>query len=137
MVFRSGIGKRAAPKLSSTGSSVSLARAFPGLFAFFLLLGLVVQGTAIQTHVHFARQAGPQPVASSDGYAPAAKPNKDDSPANCPLCQEAAMAGAYVLPPATVLPPPPAAVLWIADSAMTAFRLLTPDHGWHSRAPPQ
>jgi len=122
--------------VSRTGSSLSLARAFPELFAFLLLLGFVVQGSAIQTHLHFTQRPGSSLIASSNRAAPASKTDKDD-PANCPLCQAAAMAGAYVLPSAAVLPPPPVAVLWIARTTMAAFDLLTSAHSWQSRAPPQ
>ena len=136
MAFRLGSGARREPKVSRTGSSLSLARAFPEWLAFLLLLGFVVQGTAIQTHLHFTQQAGSSLIASSNRAAPASKTDKDD-PANCPLCQEAAMAGVYVLPPATVLPPPPAVVLWIAGTTLASFALLTSAHSWQSRAPPQ
>ncbi len=111
-------------------------RPFRNLFALLLLLGFVVQGTAIQAHLHFAGQSSSPIAASSDRAAPAAKPGKED-PANCPLCQEAAMAGAYVLPTAVVLPPPPAVVLWIAGTTLAAFALPTAAHSWQSRAPPQ
>jgi hypothetical protein len=56
---------------------------------------------------------------------------------DCPLCQEAAMAGAYLLPPAIVIPPPPAPLPWIAAATIGEFNLLAPALGWLSRAPPR
>jgi hypothetical protein len=135
MAFRLGFSGGVAPKPTSIGSGRSLARGFPTLFAFLLLVGFVVQGTAVQTHLHFSKQDS-SVVSSSDRYVQFEKPGKDD-PASCPLCQEAAMAGAYMLPSVAVLPPPPAAVLWIAVTPLAAFGLLTPAHSWQSRAPPQ
>jgi hypothetical protein len=106
------------------------------LLAFLMLLVLLVQGTAVQTHVHWARQVS-ESAAASRGSIQAANPAQGDSSADCPLCREAAMAGAYILPPAVVLPPPPAAVLWIATAMRAAFGVLTSAHSWQSRAPPQ
>lgn len=137
MAFSILIGGHGASRIPSSGSGTLLVPPFSQLVGFLLLLGFVVQGTAIQTHLHFARQASSALVASSDRFAQAAKPNKDDSPANCPLCQEAAMAGAFVLPSAAVLPPPPAAVVWIVRTTLATFGLLTRAHSWQSRAPPR
>jgi len=101
-----------------------------------LLLCFVVQGTAVQSHVHFVAHASPALAGSSTAHL-AAPSSKGDSPVDCPLCQEAAMAGSYVLPSVPVLPPPPALVVWTAVAAMAAFTLLTPTLGWLSRAPPE
>ncbi|MGZ3196386.1 MAG: hypothetical protein ACXWI1_04655 [Croceibacterium sp.] len=136
MAFRLGSGARRKPKTSRTGTGLSFFRAFPEWLAFLLLLGFVVQGTAIQTHPHFTQQPGSSLIASSNRAAPASKSEKDDR-SNCPLCQEAAMAGAYLLPPAVVVPPPPAMVLWIVGTTLASFALLTAAHSWQSRAPPQ
>src|SRR5436190_8389042 len=114
-------GGRPASKLSNSGSRGSLVRAFPSLFAFLLLLGFVVQGTAVQTHLHFSEH-GASFASSGGGSAQSPKPGKDD-PANCPLCQEAATAGAYLLPSVAVLPPPPVALRWIAGTTLATFGL--------------
>jgi hypothetical protein len=102
-----------------------------------LLLALLVQGTAVQTHLHFVGQAHARAVAASDGANSAFQPGKTDTSTPCRLCQEAAMAGAYVLPSAAVLPLPPAPARRAATAATVAFGLLVPAHGWQSRAPPQ
>jgi len=132
MKFRLDSGGHTAAALPASGRWPVRARPLLAL----LLLVLLVQGTAVQTHVHWARQAGVS-AAASRGSVQASNPAQGDSSADCPLCREAAMAGAYVLPPAVVLPPPPAAVLWIAATSLAAFGLLTTAHSWRSRAPPQ
>ena len=106
------------------------------LLAFLMLLVLLAQGTAVQTHVHWARQAS-EPATASRGSVQAANPAQGDSSADCLLCREAAMAGAYVLPPVVVVPTPPAAVLSIDTDPRAAFGLPTTAHSWQSRAPPQ
>lgn len=137
MDHRARSAGRSAPRLPNSGSS--LVRSPDGLrkFLFLLLLALLVQGTVVQTHLHFARQAISPAAAASDRASQSGQPHKGDPSTNCPLCQEAAMAGAYLLPPATVLPPPPATVLWISAAAMVEFGLITPPLGWQSRAPPR
>jgi hypothetical protein len=135
MNFRSRSGGRAAPVLTVHG----LVRSVAGLRTslVLLLLALLVQGTVVQTHLHFAQQALSLATAPSDRQPHASTPDTTGRPAHCPLCKEAAMAGAYVLPPPVILPPPPAPVRWIAVAAMAEFGLLAPAHAWQSRAPPQ
>jgi hypothetical protein len=111
-------------------------RDIPRLIVFLLALCFVVQSTAVQTHVHFAEQANAS-AAASTGHIEAVTSSKGNSPADCPLCQEAAMAGAYVLPDVPALPPPPTSVLWTATTAMATFAILAPPLGWLSRAPPE
>jgi len=124
-------------KLANRGGRAAPARPFAGLFVFLLLLAFVAQGTAIQAHLHFLGPPGANSVAAADRAGSAATTNKYDTLANCRLCQEAALAGAYVLPAASTLPPPPPLVTWIAVAAMAAFGLPTAAHSWQSRAPPQ
>jgi hypothetical protein len=96
---------------------------------------LLIQGTAVRTHIHSAGQM--RPAASGAQTLQPAKPGNGDDAANCPLCQEAATAGAYVLPPAVVLPSPPPTPLWAAAVAIRTLGLSTSAHSWRSRAPPQ
>jgi hypothetical protein len=137
MEFRSPSGGRKAPNLPLAGSLLARVRRVPRLLVFLLLLCFVVEGTAVQSHVHFVRQASRLAATSGATYVETAPAGKGDSPADCPLCQEAAMAGAYVLPPVPVLPPPPAPVLWTVAAILPAFALLAPSLGWLSRAPPE
>jgi hypothetical protein len=111
-------------------------RGWPQAFLALLLLCLLVQATAVQSHLHFVRQASA--VATVTGnHSTLSKPGKGDPAADCPLCQEAAMAGAYVLPPLPALPPPPPQILWLSAASLTPFVLLAPARGWLSRAPPE
>jgi hypothetical protein len=123
--------------LPHSGSSLARSRRGPATFFLFLLLALLVQGTLVQTHLHFAEQGFAPVAAASHGVSQDAQPDGSASWAHCRLCQEAAMAGAYVLPPATVLPPLSIAPLGITAAAMAEFGLLAPAQGWQSRAPPQ
>jgi hypothetical protein len=102
-----------------------------------LLACLLVQGTVVQTHIHFKSQAAPRVAASAGHIVPATERGPNDPAANCPLCQEAMTAGAYLLPLAIVLPPAPAPYLWRATAAIVEFGLLAPSRGWLSRAPPR
>ena len=128
---------RTPPELSVKGSILDRAREVPRLLVLLLLLCFVVQGTEVQSHVHFVRQAVSLTVASGNAQVEATPAGKSDSPADCPLCRESAMAGDYVLPSAPVLPPPPEQVLWNAAAVLAAFTLLAPPLGWLSRAPPE
>jgi hypothetical protein len=130
-------GGRAAPRLPSSGSR--LIRSVAGLRTalVFLLFALLVQGTAVQAHLHFAQQARTLAAASSGPQVHVSSSGRDDPGTDCRLCQEATMAGAYVLPPAVILPSPPAPVLWGALASIAEFGLLAPAQGWQSRAPPQ
>jgi hypothetical protein len=116
--------------------SLAAARTWPRLLAVLLLACVLVQGTLVQSHLHFARQSNPR-VASSEPAAQLSKPATGDPAADCPLCHEAATAGAYLLPTATVLLPPPAPILWLFTAPLAAFGLPSPAFGWLSRAPPQ
>jgi hypothetical protein len=135
MTFKVRSGGRIAPWLPSSGS-LTVARALPRLFAVLLLACLLVQGTLVQSHLHFAARSNPQ-AASSEPSSQLSKPAKGDPATECPLCHDAAMAGAYLLPSAAILPPPPAAILWLFTAPMAAFGLPSPAFGWLSRAPPQ
>lgn len=129
-------GGRAAPWVPTRGNRVvrSLANLRAGLF--LLLLALVAQGTAVQAHLHFAEQA--QSLAVSPGeQAPASQPSERDIYAHCALCHQAATAGAYLLPPVTILASSPPATSLVATLAMVRFGLVGPALGWQSRAPPQ
>jgi hypothetical protein len=136
MDFRSRFDGRVISKLSASGSVLDRLRDMPGLIVFLLALAFMVHGTAVQSHVHFAEQA--TATAAPNAVQIEASPSKDgDSSAFCPLCQEAAMARAYLLPSAPIVPPPPATDHWAFIAAIAAFAILAPPLGWSSRAPPE
>jgi len=111
------------------------AGAWPRALVGLLLACLLIQATAVQTHVHYTHQG----LSAAPGVqlVQAPRSSGNDSAKDCPLCQEAAMAGAYVPPPAIALPAPPAPIPWTATAIVTRFVLRSPPLGWQSRAPPQ
>ena len=111
-------------------------RVLPNALLALLLACFVIQGTAVQSHVHFVGRSSGELSLTAPQAARTATPYNDDA-ATCPLCQEAATAGAYLLPAVAAVPPAPAPVLWVSAAAIAAFALLTPARGWRSRAPPQ
>ena len=118
--------------------AISRLRATPATFLIFLLLALLVQATAVQTHVHVAHSGLTVTAASNEVQAHTSAPAGTRDPATaCPWCQEAAMAGAYVLPSPPALPAPPVADAWAAWAALAGLILGPPTLGWQSRAPPQ
>jgi hypothetical protein len=124
----------AAPAARAALAGQGKARAWPRAFVLLLLACLLIQATAVQTHVHYAHRG----LSAAAGEGRVQAPSSGQDPAkDCPLCREAAMAGAYVLPPAIALPAPPAPILWVATAVVTRFDLLAPPFGWRSRAPPQ
>src|SRR6187549_2066250 len=102
---------------SSVRSMLAVARAWPRALALLLLACVLLQGTAIQAHLHFAQQAT-LIAASADGLSKATAPGHANPTAECALCQEAALQGAYVLPPVVVLPAPPASTLLAAAASI-------------------
>lgn len=126
-----------APELPKSGSLFARARRFPQLAAFLLLLVFVAQGVLVRSHLHAPGQANALAVRSGTYQIQSTPGAIGDSSADCVLCQEAAMAGAYLLPHLPVLPPPPALELWVDAATLAAFPLLAPSVGWLSRAPPQ
>jgi len=137
---------RLTQKRKKARSRPSLARA---VFAFFLLCAFGFQSYVTQTHIHFSDSLDAGTTASSEkaGNFSAAKlvsahkqnkqnvPAKDD-PANCPICQQMAVAGAFVTPAASILAlptrtgssAPPSGVVHLASSQSS--------HNWQGRAPP-
>jgi len=108
------------------------------LLRILLLLAFVVQGTIVQTHIDYARPIASHSIASAaPQLSKAGKFGSADGSTPCPWCQAAAMAGHYFLPTAGTLPLAPAFLAWVGTVCVTAFGLVTPPHGWLSRAPPQ
>lgn len=125
------------------------AHNFPArlVLTLFIALTVLLQGYATQTHVHFLGDHDAGVITSSGGGAEVTKtsgsqkgehgklPSKDD-PANCPLCQQILVAGAFVSPSTVVLLLPtqltfPAPVVPVVSNP---FRSIS--HNWYGRAPP-
>lgn len=114
------------------------ARAWPAALVSLLLACLLVQSTAVQTHLHFIAKARVAALAGPHGQSVRAlDAGSGSDPADCPLCQEAAMAGAYLLPPAIVLPAPPVLPIRADVAVLRALGVFASAHSWQSRAPPQ
>jgi hypothetical protein len=101
-----------------------------------MLACLLLQSTAVQAHVHLAHLPTSL-AAAADGPAQIKATGDEEAAAPCALCLAAASAGHYVLASGNALPPPPARVLGTDPRSLPEFRLLSPAHGWLSRAPPQ
>ena len=124
---------RQEPRAGATGRT----RAWPRVLVFLLLFAFVAQGTAVHSHIHPAAAAKPFASTARADRAQLSPKTGDSPAADCPLCQEAAMAGAYVLAAAPAVPPPPARMLWSAPAEPARFQLPPPSPGWRSRAPPE
>ncbi|MEP9357722.1 hypothetical protein [Sphingomonas sp. KR3-1] len=103
------------------------------------LLAFCWQSFVTQTHLHFepaaygaavSGQASPAAVRSDTGK------NSSDTPATCPICQEIAHGGLYLLPTPVALTPPEPAAAWQAVAASLVDAVRKPSHAWRSRAPP-
>ena len=123
--------------MPSPGGPLGRLVAGPRTLLLFLLLALLVQGGLVQSHLHFAQQAGPFAASSDDRVGHLSRSDPRDPALDCRLCQEAALAGAYVLPPPVGTPTPPATDPWIATTRPAAFILRAALPHWHSRAPPR
>ena len=102
----------------------------------FMLLALVVQGYATQTHIH------KQNVSTvSAAFKASGSPRHDnfpvnDDPANCPVCQQILHAGQFVAP-AWLLP-------FLLIAAVSTIEITTAalphydavSHSWRGRGPP-
>jgi hypothetical protein len=137
MTFKLRSGGEIARSPSNSDGSFAVVHAWPRFLGILLLASLLMQGTLIQSHLHFAGSFGSTSVTSSEQSIASPTPAQGDPAAGCLLCHEAAMAGAFLLPEATALPPPPATIQWLFIAPITAFELPSPAFGWLSRAPPR
>ncbi len=108
----------------------------------FCLLAFGLQTFTAQTHIHIPGGADELRIASTDSYARKAGTKGHSTPArdsreNCPLCQVAVHAGAFLTPSTWILEIP----THIAASSSLGDRTdRTTDptsYIWRSRAPPQ
>lgn len=123
------MARPAATRISATRPLLSR------LAGLFLLVAFMVQGLAVQTHIHG------DPLSALDHVthvsAPAAPASQDPyDPANCPLCQELLHAGLYVTPAAGEFVTILNAVALAPASALLLLAAGQKQHSWQSRAPP-
>jgi hypothetical protein len=120
---------------TTTLPRISAARLFVVLIS---LLAFGLQSYVTQTHIHFKTDTfgsyaslNKQKPAGPDKY-----PGSGD-PSNCPICQEIAHTGHFVMPSAAALSLPNSA-LTVATVVMTIPPAAQrPSHLWQSRAPPR
>lgn len=100
----------------------------------FALLAFILQGLAVQTHIHAPLQIQAVKAASLPEPAPLKAQDPIDQ---CRLCQEIAHAGIFVAPSASAT----AISLTFALAVFAALPGFTPrsatGFGWQSRAPPR
>jgi hypothetical protein len=100
------------------------------------LVTFAVQSYVTQTHIHYD-MLGPAGITTAAPVAPAGKLPFKETPANCPICQEIAMAGHYVTPGAVALVLPAQSVSIVPIEIAVDLIVEAVSHDWHGRAPPQ
>jgi hypothetical protein len=109
------------------------------LAILFALAVFLVQGIAVQIHIHGLPVPVGLPGVAATSHLSAPGPASQDpyDPANCPLCQEALHAGTYLIPAAAEF------FILLNAVALAPRFVLSPrpgieqQLGWQSRAPPR
>ena len=115
----------------------SFAPAARRLALLWLVVALLFQGFVTQTHGHPGVDRA-WAATESARTAPAVADSRKDTPAApaCPLCEERALFGAYLLGGAVTIAAPVAAVYHYAPASLPRLELSASSHAWQSRAPP-
>jgi hypothetical protein len=106
---------------------------------FAALLAFTWQSFVTQTHRHPGLGGYSASLARTlDGTSKLGKDGRSssDSPANCPICQEIAHAGDYLLPTAVAFGAPEPAMSWFVVVRSLTASPRQRSHAWQSRAPP-
>ena len=121
-----------------TGTGQSIAARKPLLTRLTMLLvaiTFVIQGLAVQTHIHGVPLTALAHITHVS--APATPASQDPfDPANCPLCQEMLHAGVYVTPVVADFLVILNAVAFAPVFAVLPHAATERQHSWQSRAPP-
>lgn len=99
----------------------------------FTLVAFAQAGYVTQTHIHIPAGLPGNSVLAETGHGKLPAP---DDPAHCPLCQEYLVAGAYLIPPPIVLPPPALAAFQAYCIARVLPFVAAASHSWYGRGPP-
>lgn len=112
------------------------ARAARRFALLWLVLALLFQGFVTQTHAHAAVDR--EWAATRSVVAAAAVDDRKQGPATpaCPLCEEKALFGAYLLGGSVTVAAPIDAAFTYVVASLPLFALGTSSHAWRSRAPP-
>ena len=139
MTVRPGHGKTA----SLRGAAAIEHRSTSGGLRTFVLLAALFtflwQSFVVETHLHAHLAAVSVTTASHNIQKQADVGNNPAAPklpVNCPLCQELAQSGAYLVPAAVLFASPP---IIEVTAPMVSVLHSAPDgrsHAWQSRAPP-
>jgi hypothetical protein len=113
------------------------ARGWRFAAALLAMLTFAVQSYVTQTHIHFDAPVSSDGIAKAAPNAPQGKLPFKETPANCPICQEIAMAGHYVTPGAVALVLPSQTVSIVPIDVSVPFIVEAVSHDWHGRAPPK
>jgi len=118
-------------------------------FTFFILCAFLFQSYVTQTHVHLPGHTDTHAVtllgAKNTPVDAKAIPSQDrdqhgvpskDDPENCPLCQQIAIAGFFVVPVVSILCLPSEAGPFSALIRIAPLVAQQPSHSWQGRAPP-
>ena len=101
-----------------------------------VLVFFTFQTFITQTHVHLL-PVGTAPAAELKQQPAPDKQSPADNPANCPICQDIALAGHFTTPAIIPVPPPPLTALFAAAGFAAQGFVSAVSHSWHGRAPPQ
>jgi hypothetical protein len=117
-----------------TGPSVRAGRRFALLW---LVVALLFQGFATQTHAHVGAD-GAWAATASARVATVAVDGQKNGPATpvCPLCEEKALFGAYLLGGSVTIAAPVEVAYHYAAASFALLALQLSSHAWRSRAPP-
>ena len=101
---------------------------------WLILAAFTLQSYVAQTHIH---DSAPAAIAKAFTTTSHGKTPVDNSPMDCPLCQAAALAGAFALPATPLLILSAAGIFLAAPDHPAPASYDTVAHIWRSRAPPQ
>jgi hypothetical protein len=106
------------------------------LFVVLALTAFVLQGYVTQTHIHNAKAETPISAAKGSERTLPKPYQGNNDPANCPICQQIAQAGHYVIPAWLLLLLVTLAVSTIHIIACARPRYDAVAYCWRSRGPP-
>jgi len=108
----------------------------------FLMLAVLLQAGVIQTHNHLAadvvtaNDAIGAPINLAVASVTPSGKSRPTSPPVCPLCEEQALFGSYMLGAPAIVVAPVATVAWYSPVPIFSSIGRQVSHAWRSRAPP-
>lgn len=102
----------------------------------WLVVALLFQGFATQTHGHVAGDRAWAATSSASVLTAAADGKRDPAAQVCPLCEEKALFGAYLLGGSAAIAVPVVVTYDYVAVSWPLLALRAFSHAWQSRAPP-